>query len=383
MNTFNIIEKFDPNILMENIIIMNQNKILSTVFDNFNKDFNNIPVHDINIETFSISLDKSKIINWEYFIRLLNIKTHFYAKEYERNCNSIQYLILLSISSKNCKLVEFLLKLPKNIIDWDSNIYMIVSNKQFYSTNIINILLYDNFVDNEFWYQSSNNKTPIGYLFSLWNEFELFELVKYNKFNINIQFMSNGTMTNIINKLIQRKFIKILEYIFENYSIDLDLDAKNTIVYNSCVVNSFEIIKLLIKKGFNFDFIIKNKKGEKIPVYEIKSETIFTYIMTNSKIKFNNKLFYLIICKNWSTSINEYMNSELIDWEDWDFKWSWVIAKLISNEHYYMALVVMSKNLKIICSNIHESLEICYLNPHGFWEYNDYNNNKDKDNKDK
>ena len=235
MDTINIINNFDQNILMENILILNQLKLLDLVFRVFEVDFKNIPIEELTLEYIQTHFDQLKFINYDLMIRLLNLKTIFNNKNVKTN--SIIYIISSCITKSHTKILEFLLELPKGLIDWDNIIIQekstfvhILSYKLFCSNeNIVDKIINLDLDYLDFWYRVIDSKTPIENLFENGNENQLLQIIKTKKFDINKLFDTKDYLfsyqTTIINILITRKFIKILEYIFENnYEINYEND---------------------------------------------------------------------------------------------------------------------------------------------------------------
>ena len=50
MDTINIINNFDQNVLMENILILNQSKLLDLVIKVFEEDFKEITISDLSLD---------------------------------------------------------------------------------------------------------------------------------------------------------------------------------------------------------------------------------------------------------------------------------------------------------------------------------------------
>jgi hypothetical protein len=78
METINIINNFDQNILMENVLILNQKKLLELVFNVFEEDFADKTIGELTVSYVQSHLNQLKFINWDLMIRLLNLKTTFY-----------------------------------------------------------------------------------------------------------------------------------------------------------------------------------------------------------------------------------------------------------------------------------------------------------------
>lgn len=390
MDTINIMNDFDQKFLMENVLILNQQKLLDMVFGVFNTDFKDIPNSELTIEFVMHHFNQLGFINWELTLRLLNLKTSFNNGLLKQTSSSIEYIISLCFINSHTKIIDFLLRLPDGLIKWEnSNEKIIILNELLFhkiftsNDNIIDLLINSKIFDLELWYKQFNEKTPISLLFSYLEEEQLFKIIKNNKFDINrIYTNSNGTQLNIITRLISRKFSKILEYIYENnYEIDYKIKTKNEIICRACSVNNFDIIKLLVKNGFDFNDCNYNDINS---LLLINSEPILMYLIKENNLKPSNVIFYHAVQNNWESIIRYYFESDSIEWVTLNF--TWVLTKLILYGYFDLVKIVSSKNIETFFTNLYNGVELYYLDPFGFYDdaanHTDNTNNMNHDKSD-
>lgn len=442
MDTINIINNFDQNILMENILILNQQKLLDLVFDTFEKDFKDKQISELTQDYVKTYFDKLQYINWDLMIRLFNLPTLFNVeyiipRTYFTNSNlhtglyndinynydydydeitqqnsSLEYIISKCLVTSHTKIIEFLLGLPKELINWENKLnilFHVMSKKLFCSNdNIIEKIINLDLDNSDFWYNCDKHKfeqkniyreSPIGYLFSNATENQLFEIIKKNIFDINKPFDLNilnknnkiiKCKKNIINIIIERKFKKILEYIFENnYEINYKINPKKNLINRACMANDLDIIKILIKNGFDFngynnenDNDNENDNENDNPIFLIKSESILMYLIKNNNLILTNDIFYHAIKNDWIEIIDYYFEKDIIEWETLNFPW--VITLLTINKHFDLISILIPKSIITFYSNLQDGIEMYHLDPHGFWNYdsdNDSDNDSDTDTK--
>jgi hypothetical protein len=384
MDTINIINNFDQNILMENILILNQQKLLDLVFRVFDEDFKDKTIDELTIDYLKTYFDQLKFINWDLMIRLLNLKSTFTTNFANMKINSIEYIITLCANTNifykktpHTKILEFLLRLPKGLIDWDSNdnlnkttLFNILSSKFFCSNNnIVNLLVNSDLVDLDFWFSNIKTNSPIGHLFLNANEETLLEIIKTNKFDINKKFLINNINQNIISISIAKSYVKILQYIFENnLELNYEVVSKKHLIYLACRVTNLDTVKLLVSNGFDFNdnyFLQKNS------LLTIKSEKIMMYLISNTNLILDNEIFYHAIQNNWVEVIKHYLVSESVEWVTLNY--TWVLSRLIINKNFNLVKIILPKSMITFYSNLYNGLELYYQDPYGFNIYEDDN----------
>ena len=383
MNTINIIDNFDQNILMENILLANQKKLLDLVLRIFEQDFGEKQQDELTNNYVENYLNKMKFINWDLFIRLINLKSKIYKFP-----NSIRYIIYQCSNKSNIKIIEFLLGLPKGIIQWENNdIYYILMTKNFYSSNfIIDKIFNSDIVNIDFWYNNYVNEqtntiySPISLLFISGKDEQILKIIQSTPtlFDMSKIIKSNGFDTCIIYRMVTEKYIKSLEYVFENYKeINYEIIDKKIIIYRACKTNNIDIIKLLVKYNFDFnDNMICDNNNNYNSLLEINSEEIMMYLIYNNNLTLNNDIFYHSIKKNWIGVITYYFESNQIEWEI--LSYFWVLTKLTLNKHFEFATIVFKQCIITYHLNLYWGLELYYLDPYGFQVYDfnqEYNEN--------
>lgn len=384
MDTINIINDFDQKFLMENVLILNQQKLLEMVFGVFNTDFKDIPNSELTIEFVMHHFNQLGFINWELTLRLLNLKTSFNNGLLKQTSSSIEYIISLCVTKSHTKIIEFLLGLPDGMIKWnisqEKNMCLLLSYEIFYSNdNIIDWLINSKIIDLELWYKQFNNTTPIGLLFSFLKEEQLFKIIKTNKFDINrIYTNSTGYKSNIIGLLVLRNFSKILEYIYENnYEINYEIMTKKRLIYTVCKMSNFDIIKVLVKNGFDFNDYNYNVTNS---LLLISSEQILMYLIKENNLKPSNDIFYHAVQNNWESIIRYYFESDSIEWVTLNF--TWVLTKLILYGYFDLVKIVSFKNTETFFTNLYNGVELYYLDPYGLCvNVNNIDNTNNMDNK--
>lgn len=316
MDTINIIDNFDQNILMENILISNQKNLLDLVIMVFDKDFATKSVdNELTIEYVKKYFNTLNFINWELFIRLLNLKTSFecsirYSKQDILKYSSLMYLILM-IGAKHLKhstkLIEFLLKLPKGMIDWEIKTYrtgfnalhtLLYFEKIYSNKSLVNQILESNLFDKKMWD----------------------ELLNYD--DLVIQDISNQITP--IDRLIDR-----------------------------C---SDELVIRAIDLGIiNLD----TNNSERNYLYKIKSEKVILYLMEKQLIKLDNDVFYLAVRYNWVQVLEYYFSHGFIDWGI--LHGPYVMFWLGFYKHYQYIFKVFSQSSKTFLANLEKGLDKYYF----------------------
>lgn len=378
MNTINIIDNFDQNILMENILLANQKKLLDFVLGIFEKDFGEKKLDELTIEYVENYFNKMKLINWDLFLRLINLKL-----EIDNFPNSIRYIIYKCSSQSSIKIIEFLLGLPKGLVHWENiDIHYILRIKKFYSSNfVIDEIFNSNIVDKDFWYSEYKDEktntiySSISWLFIFGNDEQILKIIQSTPtlFDMSKIIKSNGIDTYIIYRMVSQKYIKSLEYVFENYKeINYEIIDKKIIIYRACEKNNIDIIKLLVKYKFDFnDNVIYNNcngyNNDNNSLLKINSEEIMLYLIYKNNLTLNNDIFYHSIRKNWIRIITYYFESNQIEWDT--LSYAWVLPRLIFNKHFEFATIVFKQSIHTCHSNIYLGLELYYMDPYGLQLY--------------
>ena len=154
----------------------------------------------MHVKKYFNSLD---FINWDLFIKLFNLKTNVSYYNYPHS--SLYYLFRLK--KTNNKLLKFLIKLPKETINWkiycedsNSNFLSIIffSEELYEDTELINLILNSDIFDKSMWEEK-------------------------NKYNLNAikYFLLYCNYSNLIIKALELNLINIGNITEYKYSVNL------------------------------------------------------------------------------------------------------------------------------------------------------------------
>lgn len=369
MDTISIINNSNQNILMENMLIMNQQTLLDLIIDKFEEDYGNYD-KELIIDEICNYFDKQNFINWDLFIRLINLETTF---EYEKsdkiiNIKSLIY-ILYEIERKkySSKLIEFLIK-NSDIIKWDiksifSDSYtlsILLSYNIYYKNETINkiIIETDLFGEKEWKYFNKYNISAGYYFINYQSDENIIKAFENKKININ-DIVNIKTGEKIINLIIKKKLVNILEYLLDKNIIDIKTLETSDLMYDICISSSFNMIEMLIEKGIDLNLYPLNLIYEYKPIYYIQSEKIILYLIQKEKITLDNFIFEIGIKNNWTNIIEYYYKNNLVEW-DQVYK-LWTITKLALNGNYKYTCFTISLLMNNIINNLKDNLEREYI----------------------
>lgn len=305
MDTINIINNFDQKVLMENLLMLNQKKLLDLVIKVFKEDFKEKTLDDLSIEYVKNYFNGLNFINWELFIRLLNLKSTFIHEEkiniilnsseiINYHYHSLYYLIR---EHKSTKLIEFLLELPKELIDW--NVKTILTNS-----------------------------------------------------NILITFFSSPeifTNLNLINKIIKSDLFDLKMWVEKNNN---NLTALDHLIYffsEEIIINFIELKKIKLNEN---------------QLKKIKSEKIILYLMEKQDITMDSDIFNLAIENNWINVIDYYFEHGLIEWNKIDG--ISVAFWLFYHKNYAYAKIAYFNSSKRFFTDLQKEYDMYNLNPYAF-----------------
>lgn len=113
---FSIVENTNQQIILQNILMMNQYKILSMIAQLFDTELNGIfqtpTLSNSDIEFIKQKISNGKFIDWSNFLFLINSRSTFKYKTYTHN--TLSWII----ETRSRNLLLFLLALEPKIIDW-------------------------------------------------------------------------------------------------------------------------------------------------------------------------------------------------------------------------------------------------------------------------
>lgn len=305
MDTISIINNLDQNVLMENLLILNQKKLLDLVIKVFEEDFKEKIFEDLSIDYVKEYFRELNFINWELFIRLLNLKSTFICEQRNSRetqiCDycSLMYLIRKGVGEKkSTKLIEILLELPKGTINWDAK---------------------------------------------------------------SIETNSNVLMMMIFHVSGFYKNLKIINKIIESDLFDLKIwEEKN--IYNR---NAIDYLIYSQPEEIIIKFIeLKKIKLNKKQLERINSEKIVLYLMDKQDISMDTDIFMLAVENNWINVIDYYFQHGLIEWGHIDG--ILVVFWLLYYTNYSYAKIAYFNSAKKFLKNLEKEYDIYNLNPYGF-----------------
>lgn len=256
MDTINIINNFDQKILMENILMLNQKKLLDMLIEMFENDtigLSNKTVHE-TIDFFNTQ----KIINWDLFKELINLDSSFYHQY--RKTKSLYYLV----EKKSINLLKFLIKLDNGIVNWnsklfndESNILFSIFKKLYWEEDLIKLILdskhFSGFEgrDNMYLQTNSNGKSPLYWLVSKCSECIIMEAINIGILGLDwFDYNSN----QLIHWACKRSFLNLFYYLLEN---KVDLHQSNNLfrkpIHLACIKNNYLMVKSLIDHDVNLE----------------------------------------------------------------------------------------------------------------------------------
>jgi hypothetical protein len=304
------INNFDQKILMENILILNQHKLLDLIIHIFENGY----LSDKKLEKNYVMdyLNQQKFINWELFLNLINLESCFIFNN--KKYKSIFYLI----ENKSNKLINFLLDLSLEsnleLINWNSklefnNLLHIIFKKMSKNDDLLNLLInlflkidkYKNLLEEK----DNSNNTPIFYIISKCSESIILRFLEFNL--IELDWVDNFSNT-LVHYACKKNFMELFNYLVLK---TIDLDKKNkegiTPLHLACIKNNFNIVKILIEKNVNLESI--SSSNNKPINYAIKygNMKLVKLLLEQDVILIydQQKIFYEII---------QYQNEDMIQY---------------------------------------------------------------------
>jgi hypothetical protein len=400
METVNIINNFNNDILMENIIILNQKKLLDMIIISFEDSFKNILSDDLVIQNIIEFFNELSYINWNLFIKLINLKTPFeYNGKFENKFYSLTYILTKILCNTNytTNFVEFLLRLPKGLINWEvkgkisknNTLMMLLGNTKFKNNpKIINYILESDLFDESMWYEKNlHNLNPINILLNYPEEIisKAFDLNKFN-FNHDLMVYRNHKQKSfrIINYLIEKEYLSLVKKIFKsgielkyNYNkTNTDLVIHHIIINSICWTNNLEFFKLAIEYGLNFinpydkELQYNNWIMWDSSLNFIKKEEIILYLVENKAIELNEIIFNKAVKNNWKNILKIYFDSKKIENILEENNNILLIPRLLYNKNYNYFNILLFETIKKYWTNLIDNLNQEYLYKYGFDEDN-------------
>lgn len=370
MEVYNIIDNCNLKILMENMLILNQFKLLNSIihiFEHGDLSHNDIILNKSNVKEY---LDKQKFINWELFIDLINLD-HTTSATNAANANNetnnaselIKNKSSLTMSSmyyiikfKSTRLVEFLLDLTldnykinslEKQINW-AGVFVYIIKKMYYCDSIMNKLIDLILVD--FQYRELlnkpiyNNKTTAFYLMSKCSESIILRLVKTNLIELG---WKDDYANGLVHWACKRNFNELFNLTVENnLNLNLTNNGGRTPLHLACiknnVKNNMKIVKSLIEKNASLNIIDFESN---LPInYAIKYGKLELVKLLFDEDIFSKEtesdLFYQMIKSKNEELVTYFMNSNLMNIDSTNWIWSMM---LFGNNFMFSQMVQYSK----------------------------------------
>ena len=330
METIIIINNFDQKIIIENLLITNQYKLLNMCRNIF--EFGYLSEKNLSIQDIKDYLDKQNFINLELFINLINLESEFYNPSTKTKTNSLKYLV----ETKSYKLIEFLLDLnlehESNLINWDKY-YNKINNLEFLLkklhendsiiNKIIDLIIKKNDHDNFFKKDDSNKKSCTFCIVSKCSESIIIRLLELNL--IKIDWIDNYS-NNLIHWSCKRNFTNLF-----NLLVSSDLNNLNNLnngnrspLHLACINNNINFVKIMIDKQVKLELIDIDYN---YPLnYAIKygnSELVKLLLEQNLNLISNNSnFFYQIIQYQNEDMVKYFIDKNFIDINKTNLIWT-------------------------------------------------------------
>lgn len=382
METINIVNNFDSKILMENMLITNQAKLLDLIIQIFDSGYLSNKDIVLNEQIVSEFLDKQKFINWKLFLNLINLSTTCYSHKTKSKTNSLNYII----KSKSIRLVEFLLKYTLKNYSYEesysleeqinlSHVFIDIIRQMYLNDTIINLLIdlvlvdcqYTELLNKEVY----KDKTTLFYFVSKCSESVILRLIE----NKLIQWDWKDDYSNgLVHWACKRNFKQLLDLVLEK---DLNLNKTNkggkTPLHLACIKNNIEIVKLLINNKVDIESIdLESNAPINYAVKYGKSELVKLLLDKDiCQCLDSSELFYQIIKYQDKELISYFIDKNLVDINK--TSWIWTMF-LFTNKSMYSQIIPYSK--KKFISSIFNYYENEYYEKFYFEDlfYNDDNN---------
>ena len=360
METINIINNFDSKIIMENMLITNQSKLLELIINEF--EFGYLSNKDLVLDKQNVSehLNKKKFINWNLFLNLINLNTTCYSQKTKSKTNSINYII----SSKSIRLVEFLLDLTlKNYsngetklaeeeqIDW-TGVFVNIIRQMYMSDTIINKLIDLVLADNQYRdllnEKIHKDKTTLFYLVSKCSETIILRLVETNL----IQWDWEDDYANgLIHWACKRNLTQLLDLVIKN---NLNLDKTNkggkTPLHLACIKNNIGIVKLLVNEKVDMEQIdLVSNAPINYAIKYGKSELVKLLLDQDISLGLDSSdIFYQIIKYQDVELVSYFIDTNLVDID----KTSWIWTSILFGNKFMYSQLIQYTRKKIFVSTI-------------------------------
>jgi ankyrin repeat protein len=343
MDTINIINDFDSKILMENMLITNQLKLLNMCKNIFEMCI--LKEKKLSISEIKDYINKQKFINWELFVNLINLESEFINPRNRMKTSSLEYLI----QTKSFGLIEFCLDFELdfkfNLINWkkqntNKNIFQILFKNLCENDIIINklidIMIKNNLIE-LFKEKNTHNKSCLNYTISKCSEQVLIRLLELGF--IELDWIDTYT-NNLIHWACKRNLNKLFNLIVNdennNFNLDRVNNGKRSALHLACINNNIDLVRILVKKNVEIEL---EDNDLKCPLnYAIKygnSELVKLLLDQNLNIfltKSDSKIFYEIIQYQDENMVKYFIEKNFMNIDNTSLFWT---TLLCMNKKYY------------------------------------------------
>ena len=358
METINIINNLDQKIIMENMLMTNQHKLLNLIKKIFESEY--LEINKMSLDDIIKHINLQKFINFELFIDLINLESEFQINR--SKTNSLKYLI----ETKSLNLLEFLLDLELNfvpnlneeksdikqygLIKWirkEENIFGLIFKNLYKFDNIIDklicLIMKNESYLNSFKTTSFNKKSNAFYAISKCSEVIIIKLLEMELIEID---WFDDYFNGLIHWACKRNFVNLFNWIIENdpnaiLNINKFNRGNRTPIHLACMKNSTDLIKILIDKKVNLKFVDLNGKyalnyAIKYTDLDMVKLLINNYIdLISNDVDFNLKIFYEIIEYQKESLIKYVMDEKLVNIEKTNLIWTLLLC---GNKKYYSTM---------------------------------------------
>jgi hypothetical protein len=342
METINIINNLDYKIIMKNMLITNQYKLIVRCHEIY--EFGYLSNKNLTIEEIKEFINSQKFINWDLFIDLINLDFQIYKPNTKIKLDSLEYLV----SIKSTNLIKFLLDIDlnnlnsfNNLINWDKynkNIFLQIF-KNFYNNDIIINKTIDLIIKNnyEFIFNKKHkllNKSTLFYAISKCSELVVIRLFYLKLIDVNWE---DNYSNNLIHWACKRNFNDLLNLLInKNSNIDLDKVNKGnrTALHIACIKNNIYLVKILVSKNVNLE--IRDNNSNYPLNYAIKycnTEIVKLLLEQNlNEISENPEILYQMIEYQNESMVKHLIDCNIISFDNTNFVWTLL---LFANKKYY------------------------------------------------
>jgi hypothetical protein len=346
MDTINIINNFDQKILMGNILVLNQKKLLDGMIEMF--ETNKTEFSNKSIQEIIEFIDTQKIINWELFVELINLDTNFFY--HGHMTNSLCYLV----ERKSIMLLSFLLKLDKGVIRWNmrltnskSNILHFIFKKLYWEEDLLSQIfnsthftntdlqtnVQTNVQTNMYEQPDVNLHTPMYWIVTKSNEIVIMEAISLGLISLDwVDLNSNG----LVHWACKRNFLNLFDYLLVNkVNLEQDNIQLRRPIHLACIKNNYQMVKSLVENNVQLE---RYDKEIKKPInYAIKyGDFKLVQLLLDKQVEMENNIIYDVIEYQNSQTIDCFLSDTPIDLSESNF--IWVASKLMLRKLFTQTL---------------------------------------------